>query len=360
MPRLRSRVRASSSARNGIDPKGPNLRGGLAERRGNGLQIRLHGFKSRTHLERHNSKQHPGAIGAAVARFLDTEEVTGSNPVSPTSSEQPLTAVSASGVVAFSGPKSRRSLAESGTSRDAGEQQLGTRCQERPATRRRTRGGVAHVLAITSRARNASAGWVVEMSTHRCCASPSLPGALGSPARHPPSRRGGRSVFRRGFLCAAPVAPGLPRSGHRPLGQAAVAQRGYRHLTNCDDMIASRWTRPRLRPIAMASSQVLPPAPGAAPLLVPAQVCERAGRGTEVQRSGRPRAPSRAVERVGSVRVVPFPVTPEPSAPDPTEHRRLRLITAHEHTWRLLCVEYDVGLEVRQYECESCADVRFS
>ena len=27
------------------------LHGGLAERRGNGLQIRLHGFKSRTHLE---------------------------------------------------------------------------------------------------------------------------------------------------------------------------------------------------------------------------------------------------------------------------------------------------------------------
>ena len=26
------------------------LRGGLAERRGNGLQIRVHGFKSRTHL----------------------------------------------------------------------------------------------------------------------------------------------------------------------------------------------------------------------------------------------------------------------------------------------------------------------
>jgi hypothetical protein len=26
------------------------LHGGLAERRGNGLQIRLHGFKSRTHL----------------------------------------------------------------------------------------------------------------------------------------------------------------------------------------------------------------------------------------------------------------------------------------------------------------------
>ena len=31
------------------------------------------------------------AIGAVVARFLDTEEVTGSNPVSPTSMKQPLT-----------------------------------------------------------------------------------------------------------------------------------------------------------------------------------------------------------------------------------------------------------------------------
>ena len=31
------------------------------------------------------------AIGAAVARFLDTEEVTGSNPVSPTRRKQPLT-----------------------------------------------------------------------------------------------------------------------------------------------------------------------------------------------------------------------------------------------------------------------------
>ena len=59
------------------------LQGGLAERRGNGLQIRLHGFKSRTHLEqldRFNTR----AIGAVVARFPDTEEVTGSNPVSPT------------------------------------------------------------------------------------------------------------------------------------------------------------------------------------------------------------------------------------------------------------------------------------
>ena len=59
--------------------------GGLAERRGNGLQIRVHGFKSRTHLD---SITPPRAIGAAVARFLDTEEVTGSNPVSPTSNTQ--------------------------------------------------------------------------------------------------------------------------------------------------------------------------------------------------------------------------------------------------------------------------------
>lgn len=58
--------------------------------------------------------------------------------------------------------------------------------------------------------------------------------------------------------------------------------------------------------------------------------------------------------------VIPFPIGPETSTHDQTEHRRLRLITTHEHTWRLLCVEYDGGLEVRQYECDSCADVRFS
>lgn len=52
----------------------------MAERRGSGLQSRLHGFESRLHL-----KSLLRAIGAAVARFPDTEEVTGSNPVSPTS-----------------------------------------------------------------------------------------------------------------------------------------------------------------------------------------------------------------------------------------------------------------------------------
>ena len=51
----------------------------MAERRGSGLQSRLHGFESRLHL-----KASQRAIGAVVARFPDTEEVTGSNPVSPT------------------------------------------------------------------------------------------------------------------------------------------------------------------------------------------------------------------------------------------------------------------------------------
>ncbi len=77
------------------------LQGGLAERRGNGLQIRLHGFKSRTHLEqldRFNTR----AIGAVVARFPDTEEVTGSNPVSPTECKWPLTCRDANqGLFAF-------------------------------------------------------------------------------------------------------------------------------------------------------------------------------------------------------------------------------------------------------------------
>ena len=61
-------------------------RGGVAERRGSGLQSRPHGFESRRHLS-HPPGSLPcreRAIGAAVARFPDTEEVTGSIPVSPT------------------------------------------------------------------------------------------------------------------------------------------------------------------------------------------------------------------------------------------------------------------------------------
>ena len=57
--------------------------GGVAERLGTGLQSRLHGFESRRHLAS-QLNTHLGAIGAAVARFPDTEEVTGSIPVSPT------------------------------------------------------------------------------------------------------------------------------------------------------------------------------------------------------------------------------------------------------------------------------------
>ena len=88
------------------------LHGGVAERRGNGLQIRLHGFKSRLHLEHHRSHMWDRccsrAIGAVVARFLDTEEVTGSNPVSPTSTTKPL---SRSGRGAFFLPSNARTEA---------------------------------------------------------------------------------------------------------------------------------------------------------------------------------------------------------------------------------------------------------
>jgi hypothetical protein len=44
----------------------------------------LHGFESRRHLASWLYPKLVWAIGAAVARFPDTEEVTGSIPVSPT------------------------------------------------------------------------------------------------------------------------------------------------------------------------------------------------------------------------------------------------------------------------------------
>ncbi len=61
------------------------VHGGVAERRGSGLQSRTHGFESRLHL----AAAPLWAIGAAVARFPDTEEVTGSIPVSPTARRPP-------------------------------------------------------------------------------------------------------------------------------------------------------------------------------------------------------------------------------------------------------------------------------
>ncbi len=69
-----------------IRSQGSNLNGGVAERRGSGLQSRVHGFESRLHLTA--TKEVTWAIGAVVARFPDTEEVTGSNPVSPTKFEE--------------------------------------------------------------------------------------------------------------------------------------------------------------------------------------------------------------------------------------------------------------------------------
>jgi hypothetical protein len=72
--------------------------GGVAERRGNGLQIRVRGFKSRLHL---------GRLAQGLARFPDTEEVTGSNPVSPTSkipSRSGVTPLSSLPVEALIGP----------------------------------------------------------------------------------------------------------------------------------------------------------------------------------------------------------------------------------------------------------------
>jgi hypothetical protein len=72
------RVAGSSPVVRSERVRRPNA-GGVAERRGNGLQSRLHGFESRLHLE-----VLARAIGAVVARFLDTEEVTSSILVSPT------------------------------------------------------------------------------------------------------------------------------------------------------------------------------------------------------------------------------------------------------------------------------------
>ena len=55
----------------------------MAERRGNGLQIRVHGFKSRLHL---------GRLAQLVARFPDTEEVISSSLVPPTKQKAPAAA----------------------------------------------------------------------------------------------------------------------------------------------------------------------------------------------------------------------------------------------------------------------------
>ena len=75
------------SHRSGTTPD-VDLDGGVAERRGSGLQSRPRGFESRPHLQSAPAEL-IWAIGAAVARFPDTEEVTGSIPVSPTERRPP-------------------------------------------------------------------------------------------------------------------------------------------------------------------------------------------------------------------------------------------------------------------------------
>ena len=85
---------------------GLRSQGGVAERRGSGLQSRIRGFESHLHLVGHQQcvvpRTYPRAIGAAVARFPDTEEVTGSIPVSPTIITAGQRAVSESSETALS------------------------------------------------------------------------------------------------------------------------------------------------------------------------------------------------------------------------------------------------------------------
>lgn len=117
---------------------------------------------------------------------------------------------------------------------------------------------------------------------------PSLARSDRPPGNLPPAAAGG--VFpdaSEAALLAPPVAHAMTRSGHRPNGRPAVARRGYRHLTDGDDMIASRSTQP---PIASDRD-------GAVPGVTPStrdgaarQVCDDTGRGTDVQRSEPPRA----------------------------------------------------------------------
>ena len=86
-PVVRSQVTELDGTRSAQGRETCQGHGGVAERRGTGLQSRLRGFESRPHLAYKDLHPRFWAIGAAVARFPDTEEVTGSNPVSPTISK---------------------------------------------------------------------------------------------------------------------------------------------------------------------------------------------------------------------------------------------------------------------------------
>ncbi|HET6165691.1 MAG TPA: hypothetical protein VFE07_02605 [Marmoricola sp.] len=60
--------------------------------------------------------------------------------------------------------------------------------------------------------------------------------------------------------------------------------------------------------------------------------------------------------------VIPIPepadVAGSSASVEPAPH--LHLVPGHEHTWRLMAVEYDEGMEVRRHECETCDEVQFS
>ena len=51
----------SVDTRLAIEPRSPGTLGGVAERRGNGLQSRVHGFKSRLHLKVWHGARMPSA-----------------------------------------------------------------------------------------------------------------------------------------------------------------------------------------------------------------------------------------------------------------------------------------------------------
>jgi len=57
--------------------------------------------------------------------------------------------------------------------------------------------------------------------------------------------------------------------------------------------------------------------------------------------------------------VSPLPSEPVSSAAADDDAPTLRLVPPHEHEWQLRSVEYDDGIEVRRYECDTCDDVLF-
>ena len=57
-----------------------------------------------------------------------------------------------------------------------------------------------------------------------------------------------------------------------------------------------------------------------------------------------------------AVPAVPAEVEEAPTSWAPV----LQLVPAHEHTWALRDTEYDNGLTLNRFECETCTAVRFT